>query len=290
MTSPRQNLLTRTKVAANTLLIIGAAGSVLTAPAAYANSFVLDFETDSQGNILDANHLDGHGTGPRTDIGDLWKDIGITITGDPNWGNAPLGLFNTNCIPVDARNISSDFDPATTPLCGVNRNLGDNDLATGKGSYDGISYLSKPQGNALIFEENPGNGTPDDTSKGGTIEFHFDLVNQLDEVILGSAFFIDDSRGKIVVTYEDNENPWERRFKVDGENEVRKFALGARDETRNAKKLAITFDGSGAIGGLKFRSFKEKPASVPEPTGLLGLAIAGGFGARTLRKRQLEER
>jgi hypothetical protein len=293
MTFPRQTLLNRTKVAASTLLILGAVGGTLATPAAHADDdpldFILDFEVDGRGNALDANDLDTHGANDRTDIGSLWSNLGITIEGKDT--SAPLGLFNTNCRPVDARNISSQF----TDPCGVDWNLGDNDLATGTGSYrrnrrsPKISYDTTPQGNALIFEENPGNGTPDDTGSGGTIVFHFDLMNKLDEAILDKAFFIDDARGTIAIEYEDEKDPWSQAFRIDGENEVKEFMLGAEGETRNATKLSVTFDGSGAIGGLKFRSLKEKPAPVPEPAGLLGLAIAGGFGARTLRKRQSEE-
>ena len=79
MTFPRQTLLNRIKVAASTLLIVGAVGGALTTSSASAYDFVLDFETDSQGNTLDANQLDTHGNGNRVNVGDLWSDIGSPL-------------------------------------------------------------------------------------------------------------------------------------------------------------------------------------------------------------------
>jgi hypothetical protein len=304
MTFPRQTLLDRTKVAASTLLILGMVGGALTTPSASANDFVLDFETDAQGNTLDANQLDTHGNGNRVDIGNLWSDIGITITGNPN-DNAPLGLFNSNCKPYDDGISLSGF----TQACGTSTSNGDDDLATGEGYYGqdrngsfrydvngngriqrnserfNYYYNTVPQGNVLIFEENPGDGIPDD--KGGSyarrMVFDFDR-EKIEEVVIGSIGIIDDATGKIRVNYTDN--TWfEQEITNAGENDLRFF----NPDQKDVKDFWVEFNGSGAVSGVTFAKFKEKPAPVPEPTGLLGLAIAGGFGVRTLRKRQSEE-
>jgi hypothetical protein len=302
MTFPRQTLLNRTKVAASTLLILGMVGGALTTPSASANDFVLDFETDAQGNTLDANQLDTHGNGNRVNIGNLWSDIGITITGNPN-DNAPLGLFNSNCKPYDDGISLSGF----TQACGTSTSNGDDDLATGEGYYAqdrngsfrydvngngriqrnserfNYYYNTVPQGNVLIFEENPGNGTPDDTSKGGEIFFNFDR-SKLERVVIESIGIIDDAKGEIEVEYMDG-STFSETIHINGENELKFF----NPEQKDVKNFLVKFNGSGAVTGVTFAEFKEAPAPVPEPAGLLGLAIAGGFGARTLRKRQSEE-
>jgi hypothetical protein len=293
MTFPRQTLLNRTKVAASTLLILGAVGGTLATPSASAYDFVLDFETDSQGNTLDANQLDTHGNGNRVDVGNLWSDIGITITGDPKRGNAPLGLFNSNCKPYDD-GVSLD---GFTQACGTSKDNGDDDLATGQGFYNEKSngdftyggqnykygYNTDPQGNVLIFEENPGNGTPDDTGIGGEIFFNFDR-SKLERVVIESIGIIDDAKGEILVEYMDG-STFSETINIRNENELKFF----NPDQKDVKNFMVKFNGSGAVTGVTFAEFKQTPAPVPEPAGLLGLAIAGGFGARTLRKRQSEE-
>jgi hypothetical protein len=321
MTFPRQTLLNRTKVAASTLLILGAVGGTLTTPSASANDFVLDFETDAQGNSLrnydptlpgtNPNQLDTHGSGDRVDIGSLWSDLGITIRGERERNNefvsydSPLGLFNSNCKPSDDGISLSGF----TQACGTSTQNGDDDLATGEGYYGqdrngsfrydvngngsiqrnserfNYYYNTVPQGNVLIFEENPGDGIPDD--KGGSyarrMVFDFDR-EKIEEVVIGSIGIIDDATGKIRVNYTDN--TWfEQEITNAGENDLRFF----NPDQKDVKDFWVEFNGSGAVSGVTFAKFKEKPAPVPEPTGLLGLAIAGGFGVRTLRKRQSEE-
>jgi hypothetical protein len=296
MTFPRQTLLNRTKVAASTLLILGAVGGTLTTPSASANDFVLDFETDSQGNSLNTisswtnpNQLDTHGNGNRVNVGDLWKDIGITITGNRN---APLGLFNSNCKPYDDGISLSGF----TQACGTSTQNGDDDLATGEGYYKEVRngfeyngqdyryyYNTDPQGNVLIFEENPGNGTPDDTSNGGEIFFNFDR-SKLERVVIESIGIIDDAKGEIFVEYMDG-STFSEAINLRDENELKFF----NPDQKDVKNFMVKFNGSGAVTGVTFAEYKKTPAPVPEPAGLLGLAIAGGFGARTLRKRQSEE-
>ncbi|MEB3268433.1 MAG: PEP-CTERM sorting domain-containing protein [Leptolyngbya sp.] len=304
MTFPQRNLQVRATVAATALLTLGIVGSALTTPSAYAADFVLDFQTDAHGNLLDANALDTHGNGDRVDIGTLWSDIGITITGSPKQGNAPLGLFNSNCKPFDDGISLSGF----TQACGTSTSNGDDDLATGEGYYDQdrngafsydingngtiqrnqerfrYYYNTAPQGNVLIFEENPGNGTPDDTSIGGDIFFNFDR-SKLSKVVIESIGIIDDAKGELFVEYMDG-STFSETIDIRNENELKFFNPAQKD----VKNFLVRFNGSGAVTGVTFAEFKEAPVPVPEPTGLLGLALAGGFGVRTLRKRQPQSR
>ena len=135
----------------------------------------------------------------------------------------------------------------------------------------------------LIFEENPGNGTPDDTAIGSEIFFNFDRT-KLQEVVIESIGIIDDAKGEILVEYMDG-STFSETIHISDENELQFF----NPDQKDVKNFMVKFNGSGAVTGVTFARLKEVPASVPEPAGLLGLAIAGGFSARTLRKRQLEE-
>ncbi|NER80922.1 MAG: hypothetical protein F6K42_15400 [Leptolyngbya sp. SIO1D8] len=90
-------------------------GTVLMAPSAQAATLDLDFnwsglvldgDTSNAGKALNAYRLDGGGSkgfqwvnGEKRsttigNIGSIWEDYGITITGQSNSG-APLGLFNS---------------------------------------------------------------------------------------------------------------------------------------------------------------------------------------------------
>ena len=239
---------------------------------------MLDFETDAQCNALDAQLLDthspGNSLGDRIDVGQLWSDIGITITGKSR-NNDPLGIFNSNCKPHNGTSVSGFSTP-----CGTSNANGDNDLATGKGSYGGISYDTDPQGNVLIFEENPGNGTPDDTARGGTIQFDFDRT-KLSSVKLESIGILDDAKGWITINYMDG-SLFEQEITNTEENELRFFSPGDLNLDKDVKKFTVRFTGSGAVSGVTFAELK----STPEPASLLGLAAVGGVGVGTWRKRR----
>lgn len=257
-------------------LVAGCMATALFVPSAQAASFNLDFETDAFGNALDAKALDTHSKNGRIDIGQLWADLGITITGSKS-GGAPLGLFNTNCAPKGGTS-NSGF----TVACEEGRN-GDNDLATGKGSYGNISYDTQAQGNALIFEENPGNGTPDDTAKGGEIRFDFNR-SLLSSVKIEKIGILDDAQGEITVNYMDG-SQFVQSITNAKENQLQFF----NPDNKQVQDFVVKFNGSGAISGVIFSEFNPigEPADVPEPMAGLGLLLVGGYGLRVMsRKRE----
>lgn len=258
-------------------VLVGCMATALFAPSVQAASFTLDFETDAFGNPLDAKALDTHSKNGRIDVGQLWADLGITITGSKS-GGAPLGLFNTNCVPKGGTS-SSGF----TVACEEGRH-GDNDLATGKGSYGKISYDTQPQGNALIFEENPGNGIPDDTSKGGEIRFDFNRT-LLSSVKIEKIGIIDDARGEITVNYTDGTR-FVQAITNSKENQLQFF----NPDNKQVQDFIVKFNGSGAISGVVFSEFNkiEAPTDVPEPMAGLGLLLVGGYGLKTLNRNRQE--
>lgn len=256
------------------LVGLSLASGAIAAPA-QANSFTLDFETDADGNALDAQLLDGAGQNgfstTNDNIGDIWSSIGITITDD---SNAPLGLFNSNCVAAGGTSANG-----FTTACNINNSLGDPDLATGTGSYGNISYDSDPQGNLLIFEENAGNGTPDDTSSGGTIKFDFDLDNILSSVKLQEIGIVDDASGTLTVNFLDN-TTFTQTIDIDNENELKFFSLSDADQAKEIRDFSVQFNGSGGITGVAFAEFKK----IPEPMTLWGIAVVAGAGLGLKRR------
>jgi hypothetical protein len=310
------------------------AGTILMAPAAQAATyFNLDFEkapdnTDLNSFLLDSSSgqtIDGVTYGTKssfTSVGQIWSDLGIEIFGydndyvddvlnnrSTNTGNRTLGLFQSNCLPSN----NGEYDGAdgvsaqgfTTPCANVNSGgAGDNDLATGT-YYDEdgkLLYDTTPQGNLLIFEENPGRnnnnvagfeglGRPDDTANGGT--FLFDLTNFTGDWTVDGISIVDDADGQITYFYEDGSNsqvaidiasnPTANPNLTDGENEVRTF-FGA-DAQKKISKIAVQFDNSGGIGGIRLKEIQEHVPSIPEPTAALGL-LAFGAVATQLKRNQ----
>ncbi|MGF1521797.1 MAG: hypothetical protein ACFBSF_05690 [Leptolyngbyaceae cyanobacterium] len=272
--------------------------NVMAVPAAQAATFDLDFDwsglvvdgdTSNAGKALNAYKIDGGGKGyqwangakrstTRDNIGAIWEDFGITITGLNNSQTAanstPLGLFNSNCAPKDGTSESG-----FTFACAKSKTLGDNDLATGKGSYGNINYDTQAQGNLLIFEENAGDGVADDTSKGGT--FLFDIADGKNWTVENIGV-VDDAKGKITYTYRDGSKSSEN-INIQGENEVQYFTAAQKKEIA---RIAVQFNNSGGISGLRFREIEEAPAHVPEPTAVLGLVAFGAVSRRLKRQKQ----
>lgn len=271
--------------------------AMLLAPSAQAaafNIYDLDFNYSSlvvngtaTGYALDAYDLDKNsgqtidGTKYSTkigNIGDIWGEYGITINALANDGiaanKAPLGLFNSACKPKGGTS-----DSGFTANCEIGRH-GDNDLATGKGSYKNstINYDTLDQGNLLIFEENEGNGTPDDTAKGGTFLFNIDADKQwtIDQIAI-----VDDAQGQITYTYRDGTQSSED-ISIAGENELKFFSAA---ENKAISQVAVQFDNSGGIGGLRFREVQPPIPRVPEPASVVGLLVVGGLASR-LRRRE----
>jgi hypothetical protein len=90
--------------------------------------------------------------------------------------------------------------------------------------------------------------------------------------VIESIGIIDDAKGEIEVEYMDG-STFSETIHINGENELKFF----NPEQKDVKNFLVKFNGSGAVTGVTFAEFKEAPAPVPEPAGLLGLAIAGGL-------------
>jgi hypothetical protein len=260
------------KFLGQSLAIAGSLLVCLVSQPTQAASFTLDFETDPLGNKLDPFALDSSGS--TVDIGSLWSSIGITISTANT--NAPLGLFDSNCLPKGG----SSNNGFTVP-CNVSSSLGDPDLATGSGSYGGIVYDTPPQGNLLILEENPGNGMPDDDGKGGTIIFDFNR-NLLNSVTLGEIVFVDDAKGSVNVLFLDGTSETVS-FDLEIENQL----FSATFSDKEVKSFSINFNGSGGIGAIVFRDFDQYPEAIPfETKGEWGALVACGLlGLLHLKKQ-----
>lgn len=263
--------------ALRTIVMAGTVGGTLLlfSGSAQAVTFTLDFMTDAFGNPLDPMALDTHATlADRVEIGSLWSSLGINI--ETANTSAPLGLFNTNCQPKGGTSLSG----FTTP-CEVGSD-GDNDLATGIGSYGNISYNTAPQGNALIFEENPGNGIPDDIAAGGKAFFLFDQTI-VSSARIGEIGIIDDANGTITVNYLDGTPQFTQSITNSEENQLQFFTV----PDGQVESFSVEFDGSGAISGVIFTEFElqEDLVAVPEPVSGVGAIVVLGLGMLVKRMR-----
>lgn len=271
------------------VLALSSVGALLHTTSVQAATFDLDFNwtnivvegnTDNAVQALSANQLDSKegqyidGTKFSTkegNIGDIWSDYGISIEIGAGSKSSTLGLFNSNCV---ARNGVSES--GFTSTCAKNSKLGDNDLATGKGSYGTVSYDTIAQGNLLIFEENKGNAFADDTSKGGTFIFK---VDDSKDWFVEEIGIVDDAKGSITYTYRDNSSSTET-FDIKGENELQFFNAAQEKEIQ---QIAVSLDGSGAISGLRFRDAVVAGTEIPEPATALSFVALGAIFVRTKR-------
>ncbi|MGD1904879.1 MAG: hypothetical protein ACFB0C_02660 [Leptolyngbyaceae cyanobacterium] len=259
-------------------------GAVCLAPAAQAATYYdLDFnynglvkngDTSSAGDPLSAYLLDsaggqyGYGTlaGSFDAISTIWEDDGIFITTDPKGRRTdPLGLFNSNCNP----DRHAATDPCEQKIGGKWK--GDPDLATG------TLFGTSPQGNLLIFEENPGDGAPDDTKHGGVITFDVSSKNWFLEEI---GFVDDISGGLITYTFADDTMETDA-INIAGDN---KLEFYSPTQAKEIKTVAVEYYGSGAISGLRFKEAEPVVPRIPEPTATLGLAIFGAIATRLKRQ------
>lgn len=275
-----------------------AIGSLLVAVGpAQAAGLTLDFQTAPDGTILDPNALDGSGQviGGETfstslgNIDRLFNANGINLTATPNSSSSTLGLFNSNCTPS-----SGGFNSAGTVACGTSRSNGDDDLATGTGfnpfgeqAVNGINFDSTPQGNLLIFEENRGNGTPDDSGSGGTFSFSFDR-DIIQRAVLQEVVVVDDVSGNIELFFTDNTT---QIVDFEGlvENDVVTLGTGIIQQ-QDLASFNINFDGSGGLSSVVFAEFADSSSNntgaVPEGETVFGLiAAAGLFGLKKKLKK-----
>ncbi|NER80921.1 MAG: hypothetical protein F6K42_15395 [Leptolyngbya sp. SIO1D8] len=93
--------------------------------------------------------------------------------------------------------------------------------------------------------------------------------------------FVDDVQGKITYTYRDGSSSTED-IDIPGENDV-KFFTDAHE--KQIASVAVRFNGSGAISGLRFKEVEEADP-IPEPSAALGLVAFGAVVTRFKRQRQ----
>ncbi|MEM1367713.1 MAG: hypothetical protein AAGG02_06785 [Cyanobacteria bacterium P01_H01_bin.15] len=283
---------------------------------ALAGTFEFDFDKAPDGTVLDPYLLD---TRPgqtidgvrystrRNNIGLIWESLGVTISGDQG-PRTPIGLFNSDCVPRGgtSENGFTRLCEGETP---GNTN-GDNDLATGTGFNpqgesafsnplpaecespapgNSVNYCTQPQGNVLIFEENRGDGNPDDDANNGTIRFDFDR-NIVSTVRIGRIAVIDDIKATLTITFLDN-TVFQEILDIQEENAVSFFGedIGNLIPDKEVSFFTVQLaeqggTSSGAVSSLIFTQFGDETHALelPEPYSLLGLV---SLGLLTARKR-----
>ena len=180
--------------------------STYTTVASRENATVIDPDGNSVLNTLDSFTGSSRQINGRS-IGNFWSGLGFTIT-----GTGTLGLLDTH-------DLYSNYDGggSVIPSEQDGNGHGDPDLVTGDtqeiidwvNTHSGSPFPpsggntfvgNRPVGNALIFEETPGDSNPDDTGGGGTITFTIaaNTVAELDRFV-----FLDDAKGSVSVDYRD---------------------------------------------------------------------------------------
>lgn len=274
------------------MIAIAAIGSLgfipLMSGSAEAASYILDFDSDANGNVIDVNDL-GISVGDwKNDLGndayavsDQWlADFGVTISTDKK----DVVLFNTDpnyyWKGTAARKSNGQFKGAF-----------DEDLLTGddyltyKEGYEGGSTNL---GNVLIIQERNNYFKTDDEGKGGTISFDFEELVDLSSIDL---LDIDEFKAKKLVKFKafdenDNEiNTWEfdqdsavQLSENSGDNSLYRFNFDAN----GVKRLSVVYPGSGAIAALRWDK-NQAPPTIPEPATIIGLLAVGGLGLRLKR-------
>ena len=180
----------------------------------------LNFETDAEGNALDAVAIDAEAGAARLDIGNLYINQGISISArnQSDTADLTLGIFQSSCIPNNGNDSNTPVatssaigspvvDGATgNVFCNSTGADGDPDLASGLGNNGTVDFNTVPQGNLLIIEENPGNDIPDDNGGGGFIRFDFlfeDEGGPLTSAQIGSFTVSDDANVTFTFTFVD---------------------------------------------------------------------------------------
>ncbi len=250
--------------------------AVLIAPAASAQStFFIDFQTDDQGNPLDAGSVDLATNEPYRNL--FGTGVGVRLSTD-NPTNRPLNLYNTEGIGGADDDLERNSDPQSP------------------GQWAGGSDLDLIVENVLIINTNSDLANPNDHGGGGQItlnfdvglvEFGFDFID-LDQADSGSITFLDVSTGSVAtVNFSDFEDGASAPFGRSGVSFGNRHANRVLDLT--AEDLGLTsFDevqfnlsSSGGIGTVYGTTV---PGAVPEPSMpamLLGSMTVLGF----LRRR-----
>lgn len=207
-------------------------------PKAKAEGYNFDFEQDVNGNYLDPFVLDTY-----IPVSKIWSSRGVIITTKNT--DKPVGLFQSSCSPQDGTSLTAKG------ISCEQQHYGSNGLATGEGRYflkknKQISYKTEPQGNILIIEENPGNGIPQDSPKGGTIRFDFDRT-LLSSVVVNKMGIVDNAQGNIFVKYMNGEE-YVKKINHKHRNQLEFYDIPKGD----VEYIEVTFKGNGGITGVEF--------------------------------------
>lgn len=245
---------------------------------AKAETFNFNFESDPDGNYLDPFTLDKNTGETGKIVGEIWRSQGVIISTKNT--DRPVGLFQSNCVPENGKSLT-----ATEVPCRQGE-FGSNGLATGQGDYllDNIrdwNFQTEPQGNILIIEENPGNGVPQDSPRGGTIRFDFDRT-VLSSVVANRIGIVDNAKGTIKVKFMDGEE-YIKEFNQEERNQLEYYKIPEGE----IEYIEVTFEGNGGITGVEFDKFIALgiPNVLPAlaaPAFLTPALIGGGVLGTTL--------
>ncbi|MGF1459335.1 MAG: PEP-CTERM sorting domain-containing protein [Leptolyngbyaceae cyanobacterium] len=269
--------------------VLGSLGAIALSPEiVQAATYTLDFDRNSQGNLIDVSDLGiavGNWEKPENysqsdfAVNDQWlADFGVSISTNKK----DAVLFNTNpdyyANGTSARKNNGDFKGAF-----------DDDLLTGD---DYLTYKTEYQdystdlGNVLIIQERNAYWKPDDEGSGGTISFDFEKSVSLSSIDL---LDIDEFRANklvkftaigendtVIGSWNFDESSAVQLSEGNGDNSLYRFNFDAQ----GVKQLNVIYPGSGAISALRW---DEDTPTIPEPTTVLGLFAIAGLGLRMRR-------
>ncbi|MEO1239582.1 MAG: VPLPA-CTERM sorting domain-containing protein [Pseudomonadota bacterium] len=216
--------------------------AALALPSASFAATVVNFDDGSEGNL--------NGT-------EVFSDL-VSVDGN----GKTLGLFNSNCDG----NGSTQFGVACTG--------DDPDLATG------TAFGTDPQALVLIIEENPGNGTPDDDRRGGTISFNFAQA-----VVMNAITLLDLDRDFTNMMFT---------FFFEGGGSTTTGLPGdvtlLGSETKDNSLRRYVFGDMGAITGFDLKTTDSGAVAslevTPVPLPAAGWLLIGGLGGLVAMKRR----
>jgi len=219
----------------------------LVARPASAGEFLIDFETDQDGNPLAAGDL----------ITDQFDDCFIVTGVGNNIGGGAMIFDSSN--PT-----GGDTDLGTPNL-----------LFAGPGVGGGGATNPDPLENILILTEDNDSSDPDDDARGGTITFDFVTDVAIFEV---GILDIDNERGGTVTLYDNGAVVQSIGMADLGNNSLQVLDFGGSI----GDSLVIIFPSSGAVTSFEFSKQIPEPAGLA----LCGLAVSGILLRRRRRARR----